>query len=144
MRAARWAKILKKSTCSKWRHTTRGCCTGTDRAILSTLISEDVLNTTPSSPHPPHLNVYIESLGAVPELPQTLPKLSQGLPGLAQAPQAFLGVALQAKWPKSMEGLSKIEVSEFSAGSAGSTGSRQSGGSKRALDPSFHTRRGPG
>ena len=56
-RAARWAKILKKSTCSKWR-SIRGCCTGTDRAILSTLISEGVLNTIPSYPHPENLPLW--------------------------------------------------------------------------------------
>ena len=76
--------------------------------------------------------------------PQSVPRPPRARPWLRSRLEAFQGGAPQAKWPKSMERLSKIDVSELIRQSSGSRGSSGSGGSKRAPEPTFHTRRGLG
>ena len=64
--------------------------------------------------------------------------------GPPERPGVVPGGALPTFWLKVREGLSKMKVSEFSRLSRLSRLSRGSGGSRRASDPTFHTRRGSG
>ena len=87
-------------------------------------------------------------LSTPPGASQSSPRSSQSWPrgprGLQSALEAIWGRALPTFWQFLMEGCSKMKVSECSRGSPGSRGSRGSGGSRRAPEPTFHTRRGSG
>ena len=97
-------------------------------------------------PEPPQTHPELSQ--TLPELSQTLPKLAQGLPGLTRGcpepPGLPGGGSSRLKCSILPRLRTKNGLSELSGGSSGSTGSSGSGGSKRAPDPTFHTRRGPG